>query len=119
MPPRYACPGTGTSQSIWPFAVPNRCPRLTLLRGAALTGMALWRGMPFAKLFRSRWAALLWAGGILWTAVDVVGVGAPAHQQAAANTAEPVDVTGTPVSNDDLNTLAHFGGAEDGQAGGR
>jgi len=27
--------------------------------------------MPFSRLFRSRWAALLWAGGILWTAYDV------------------------------------------------
>jgi hypothetical protein len=27
--------------------------------------------MPSARLFRSRWAALLWAAGIVWTAVDV------------------------------------------------
>ena len=29
------------------------------------------------RLFRSRWAALLWAGGILWTAYDVAGGAAP------------------------------------------
>lgn len=27
--------------------------------------------MPFSRLFRSRWAALLWAAGIVWFAVDV------------------------------------------------
>jgi hypothetical protein len=25
----------------------------------------------YSKLFRSRWWALLWAGGIIWTAVTV------------------------------------------------
>ncbi|OYY89298.1 MAG: hypothetical protein B7Y45_12450 [Sphingomonas sp. 28-66-16] len=69
--------------------------------------------MPFAKLFRSRWSALLWAGGILWTAYDVAGaapspVAVPANGQAA-NADAPVDVTGTPVSKEDLAVLAHFG----------
>jgi hypothetical protein len=26
-----------------------------------------------SSIFRSRWMALLWAGGILWTAIDVAG----------------------------------------------
>ena len=26
-----------------------------------------------SSIFRSRWMALLWAGGIIWTAVDYVG----------------------------------------------
>lgn len=66
-------------------------------------------GMPFAKLFRSRWSALLWAGGVLWTAYDVAGA-APADTPLAANDAAPAkDVTGTPVSADDLAVLAHFG----------
>jgi hypothetical protein len=83
---------------------------LTLSPPTALTRLGYGRTMPFVKLFRSRWAALLWAGGMLWTAFDMVGFGPPAHPVAAAsNTAEPVDVTGTPVSNDDLNTLAQFG----------
>jgi hypothetical protein len=38
--------------------------------------------MPFAKLFRSRWAALLWAGGILWTAYDFADAGDSATPQA-------------------------------------
>ena len=63
--------------------------------------------MPYAKLFRSRWAALLWAGGILWTAIDVVGV-APAKQPVAANAADPVtDATGADVDGNDLAILAN------------
>lgn len=27
--------------------------------------------MPFSRLFRNRYAALLWAGGVLWFAIDV------------------------------------------------
>jgi hypothetical protein len=62
--------------------------------------------MPYAKLFRNRWAALLWAAGILWTAVDVAGY-APAR--SAANTTEaaaPTDATGEVVQNSDLAILA-------------
>lgn len=68
--------------------------------------------MPFNKLFRSRWSALLWAGGILWTAYDVAGTAPsppPPAANASADASDPVDVTGTPVSKDDLATLAHFG----------
>jgi hypothetical protein len=62
--------------------------------------------MPFARLFRSRWAALIWAGGILWTAVDVAGY-APSRQpdNQAAITA-PTDATGEAVQNSDLVALA-------------
>jgi len=62
--------------------------------------------MPFAKLFKSRWSALIWAGGILWTAVDVADY-APASQpdnQTAA--AAPIDATGEAVRNSDLIALA-------------
>jgi hypothetical protein len=44
------------------------------------------------SIFKSRWMALLWAGGILWTAVDFVG-GRP---QADANGNAPA------ISNDDM-----------------
>ncbi len=30
------------------------------------------------SIFKSRWIALLWAGGILWTAVDFAGGRTPA-----------------------------------------
>jgi len=64
--------------------------------------------MPFRKLFLSRWAALLWAGGIVWTAADTVGFGPPAAatNQAAAN-ASDTDATGVTVNSDDLQTLAN------------
>lgn len=29
--------------------------------------------LPSPRIFRSRWAALLWAGGIVWAAVDYAG----------------------------------------------
>lgn len=68
--------------------------------------------MFYAKLFRSRWAALLWAGGILWTAVDVVGV-APAKQSVATNAtdpAAPTDATGATVDGNSLAILANVMG---------
>ncbi|MES2043484.1 MAG: hypothetical protein V4475_06385 [Pseudomonadota bacterium] len=63
--------------------------------------------MPSSRIFRSRWAALLWAGGILWTAYDVAGA-APANK-AAGNQAAPADTdaTGVAVENDDLAVLAN------------
>ena len=67
--------------------------------------------MPYAKLFRSRWAALIWAAGILWTAVDVAGY-SPGHKaDAAANASTPADqadtdATGDAIQNDDLAALA-------------
>ena len=70
--------------------------------------------MPYAKLFRSRWTTLIWAAGILWTAVDVAGY-APARKtdavtnaSAEANASAPVetDATGEPVQNSDLAILA-------------
>ena len=61
--------------------------------------------MPFRKLFLSRWSALLWAGGILWTAVDVAGVSpAPTINSSIDN---QTDATGVTVSDDDLATLAN------------
>ncbi len=63
--------------------------------------------MPLRKIFLSRWSALLWAGGILWTAVDVAGfapAAAPANETAPDN---QTDATGVAVDNDDLATLAN------------
>ena len=58
------------------------------------------------KIFRSRWAALFWAGGIIWTAYDVARANAPdpvSNNRAAAET----DATGTAVDNGDLAVLAN------------
>lgn len=78
----------------------------------ALTDPRYADGMLYTKLFRSRWAALLWAGGILWTAVDFVGV-APARQSVAANTTDPgapTDATGMAVDGNNLAILANVMG---------
>lgn len=65
--------------------------------------------MPFAKLFRSRWAALLWAAGIIWTAYDVAAGTAPTAPPAANTTDnKPVDATGTPVDKEDLAVIANL-----------
>ncbi|WP_353205308.1 hypothetical protein [Sphingomonas sp.] len=63
--------------------------------------------MPFRKLFLSRWSALLWAAGILWTAEDTVGFGpraATSHQVAVTN---DTDATGVAVNSADLALLAN------------
>lgn len=63
--------------------------------------------MPFAKLFRSRWAALIWAGGILWTAVDVAGYDQPRKPDDQTNAVgAPTDATGEAIQNSDLVALA-------------
>lgn len=40
--------------------------------------------MPYRKLFLSRWSALLWAGGILWTAIDVADLATPVPAEKPA-----------------------------------
>jgi len=62
--------------------------------------------MVSSKIFRSRWAALLWAGGIIWTAYDVASANTPdpaTNNSAAADT----DATGVAVDNGDLAILAN------------
>lgn len=63
--------------------------------------------VPFRKLFLSRWSALLWAIGILWTAVDTVGV-APTRPSGQPNlTQRETDATGTAIDNRDLGIIAN------------
>ena len=67
--------------------------------------------MPYAKLFRSRWAALVWAAGILWLAVDVAGYAPARKADPEANTSasadkSDTDATGEAVQNSDLAILA-------------
>jgi len=58
--------------------------------------------LPNPRLFRSRWAALLWAGGILWFAYDVAG-SAPARNSGAM-----ADASATPANADDLAAVANL-----------
>lgn len=39
--------------------------------------------MRYSSLFRSRWLALLWSAGIIWTAVEVAGSQDPGDNVAA------------------------------------
>lgn len=57
-----------------------------------------------SNIFRSRWVALLWAVGVLWTAVSFIGLGDKESHQA---TAAIEDATGANVSDADLAVLAN------------
>ncbi|WP_213981278.1 hypothetical protein [Sphingomonas sp. dw_22] len=59
-----------------------------------------------SKIFRSRWSALLWAAGVIFTAVTTIGFGS-AKPEAKPESAL-TDVTGTEVSNADLAVLRNF-----------
>jgi hypothetical protein len=63
--------------------------------------------VPFRKIFLSRWAALLWAAGILWTAFDTVGFGPPAAHDKPEAASNESDATELNVNNDDLAILAN------------
>ncbi len=69
--------------------------------------------MGFSRLFRSRWAALFWSAGIVWTAYDVAS---DAPEPAATNatsgdlTAQPTDAVGATFNADDLAILANAAG---------
>ncbi|WP_157084616.1 hypothetical protein [Sphingomonas pituitosa] len=56
-----------------------------------------------SALFRSRWAALLWAAGVLWTAVSIVGVAK--SPVAGVPVENATDALGQPVDNADLALL--------------
>jgi hypothetical protein len=58
------------------------------------------------KIFRSRWSALFWAGGIIWMAYDVASANAPDPVTNNANAAD-TDATGVAVDNGDLAVLAN------------
>ncbi len=61
-----------------------------------------------SRLFRSRWSALFWAGGILWTAYDVAMANRPTP---VANVAEPApvrDAAGEAVNAADLAIVANL-----------
>ncbi|MEG3084700.1 hypothetical protein U1707_13690 [Sphingomonas sp. PB2P12] len=75
--------------------------------------------MGFKRLFRSRWAALLWSLGVLWTAYDVAGTAPSATVDTASlNTVsddaadarhEDGDATGAAFDLHDLQILANAG----------
>lgn len=58
--------------------------------------------LPSARLFRSRWTALLWAGGILWAAADI----AQSAPHEGANQAQATDQAELNVA--DLDALSNM-----------
>lgn len=65
--------------------------------------------MGFSRLFRSRWAALFWAAGIVWTAYDVASdAPAPAPKHGAPASAGQ-DAVGADFDAHDLAVLANIG----------
>jgi hypothetical protein len=59
--------------------------------------------LPFFRhswIFRSRWVALLWAAGICWMAVELVG-SAPEKSDNATAT----DITGAKISPEDVKRI--------------
>lgn len=63
--------------------------------------------MPWSRLFRSRWAALFWSAGILWTAYNIADA---APQEATPGNAASIvmtDATGAKVDAADLAALAN------------
>lgn len=62
------------------------------------------RDMRITRVFRSRWQALIWAGGVLWFAYDVASA---QPQQPTANTSAGEDATGLAVNEADLAVLAN------------
>ena len=81
-------------------------PPLTGFAERSLTATGYRPAMISTKIFRSRWSALFWAAGIIWTAYDVASANAPdpaTNNSAAAET----DATGAAVDNGDLAVLAN------------
>ena len=65
-----------------------------------------------AQIFRSRWSALYWAGGVLFFAVTTIGFGdgsGKPQSRAGARQEEPArDAADNPVSNEDIAALRKF-----------
>jgi len=59
--------------------------------------------MKHSTIFKSRWMALIWAAGIIYFAMQVAGPDSPSSRNG--DSAEVTDVTGAPVSDQDVKTL--------------
>lgn len=60
--------------------------------------------LPTPRIFRSRWTALLWAGGIIWAAIDYAG-SAPS---GTGNDSNVVDASGETANAADLAAVANL-----------
>jgi hypothetical protein len=64
--------------------------------------------MGMGKIFRSRWAALFWAAGIVWTAYDVAEANAPAKHAVAKSHLQSTDANDTAASDQDATLVAEL-----------
>ena len=67
-----------------------------------------WCVMGMGKIFRSRWAALLWAAGIVWTAYDVAEANAPPKHAVARTHAQSTDADDGTASDQDAAAVAEL-----------
>jgi hypothetical protein len=67
--------------------------------------------VPYRKLFLSRWSALIWAAGIVWTAADVAGVSPSLLPDQAAATIANTS-TGDPEMDNNVALLNRVMSAE-------
>jgi hypothetical protein len=58
-----------------------------------------------SSIFRSRWMALLWAGGILWFAYDFAGPADDGPADRSSDVVQLTDANGAPVSPDEAKRL--------------
>ena len=61
--------------------------------------------MRTSSIFKSRWMAMIWAAGIIWLAVDVAG---PDESTANNAAAQPTDVTGAQITDENMKQFADF-----------
>ncbi|WP_241656496.1 hypothetical protein [Sphingomonas oligophenolica] len=61
--------------------------------------------MPSARLFRSRWSALLWAAGIIWMAVDVADSAPTAKPATNGAAPAPKDADGDAFNAADVASI--------------
>lgn len=61
-----------------------------------------------SKIFRSRWSALLWAAGVLFTAVTTIGFGSSRPDTRPGTQPVLTDDSGAEISNADLAVLGNF-----------
>ncbi|WP_093005226.1 hypothetical protein [Sphingomonas palmae] len=65
--------------------------------------------MNFSRLFRSRWAALWWAGGVIWFAYDVAS--AAPDGSGGANVSAVADVGDAGANMADVAAIANMLGS--------
>ena len=56
-------------------------------------------------IFKSRWMALLWAGGILWFAYDFAAPTSDDQNMATGDQVQITDANGVPVNPDEAKQL--------------